>query len=257
MAIEKNILFIHGTWGHGPETWAEMAPEMEQRGFVVHTPTLRHHGLPLLEGSIKIATTSLLDYVEDLTRYANNLNGQLLIFGVSMGGLLAQLVAARTRHIGVALFAPAPAWGMFNLYPGMIRIFMHHFLQWGFWRKPLFPEWSTFRWGVVNEQPEDKAFEFFKSSCTESGKAYTEMAFWWADPRRASHVDVGAIDSPVIVFGGGRDRVVHPRISRVTAQRYKRGKYIHLPQSDHMMILGHELPNTLNHLDAWLKENNL
>lgn len=255
--MAREILFIHGTWGNGPDTWSEMAPEMEKRGFAVHTPTLRHHELPFVEGSVKIATTSLLDYVEDLKRTAEALEEPPLIFGVSMGGLLAQLVGARVPHRALALFAPAPAWGMWNLYPSMLRIFLHHFLQWGFWRKPLFPEWSAFRWGVANEQTEERAFSFFKTSCAESGRAYTEMALWWADRKKASWVDLEKIDTPVIVFGGGRDRVVHPRISRLTAARHRRGRYVHLARSDHMMILGHELPNTLRYLDAWMEENEL
>lgn len=248
---------IHGTWGNGPDTWAQMVPEMERRGYVVHTPTLRYHDLPFLEGAVKIARLGLLDYVEDLKNYVEKLEKPPLIFGVSMGGLLAQLVAARTRHPGLVLFAPAPAYGMLNLYPGMIRIFLHHFLQWGFWRKPLYPEWNAFRWGVANEQPEDKAFEFFKTSCTESGKAYSQMAFWWLDPLRSSRVNVREINSPVLVFGGGKDRVVHPRISRLTATRYQKGTYIHLPDSDHLMILGHMLPTTLKYLDEWFEQNGL
>ncbi|MEW5733875.1 MAG: alpha/beta fold hydrolase [Thermodesulfobacteriota bacterium] len=257
MAGRGNLLFIHGTWGNGPDTWAEMAPEMARRGYSVHTPTLRHHELPLLEGSVKIAVTSLLDYVDDLVQTAKGLDEPPLIFGVSLGGLLAQLVAARVPHRGLALFAPAPAWGMFNLYPGTLRMFLHHFLQWGFWRKPIFPEWSAFRSCAANEQTEETAFALFKTSCTESGRAYTEMAFWWADPGRASRVDLQAIDTPVIVFGGGRDRVVHPRIARVTAQRHKHGRYVHLPESDHLMIMGRELPNTLRYLDQWRDENDV
>ena len=246
---------VHGTWGNGPDTWAEMIPQMKKRGYVVHTPTLRYHDLPLLEGSVKIARLGLLDYVEDLINYVEKFDKPPLIFGVSMGGLLAQLLAARTAHLGLVLFAPAPAWGMFNLYPSMIRIFYNHFLQWGFWRKPLYPEWNSFRWGVANGQPEEKAFEFFKTSCTESGRAYTQMAFWLLDPLRSSLVDVQKIKTPVLVFGGGKDRVVHPRISRLTANRYPAGRYVHLPDSDHLMILGPMLPVTLEYLDEWLKQS--
>jgi len=256
MGAKKHVVCIHGTWSNGPDTWAEMAPEMEKCGFQAHAPTLRYHDLPFLEGAVKMADLSLLDYVDDLVKYVEELDTPPLLFGISMGGLLAQLVAARTPHLGMALFAPAPARGMFNLYPGTVRVFYNHFMQWGFWKKPLYPEWSAFRWGVVNEQPEDKALEFFKTSCAESGKAYAEMALWLLDSgKRASYVDVKAIDTPVLVFGGGRDRVINHRIPRVTAQRYKNGKYIHLPDSDHLMIIGRELPNTMKHIKAWITEN--
>lgn len=257
MYSQKDAVLIHGTWGNGPDVWGEMAPEMEKHGFRVHTPTLRHHELPLLDGALKIANLSLLDYVEDLSRYIKELEAPPLIVGSSMGGLLAQLVAAGNPHVGVILLAPAPACGMFPYYPSMMRIFLNHFTQWGYWRKPLFPEWRTFRWGVANEQKEEDALEFFKTLCTESGRAYAEMAFWFLDPKRASRVDVKAIRTPVLVFGGGRDRVVHPRIARLTAKRYKHGCYVHLPESDHMMMMGAELKNTMQHIDQWLHVNNL
>ena len=254
MSADRHIVFVHGTWGNGPDTWSEMAPEMRRRGFTVHTPTLRHHELPLGEGAARIATLSLRDYVEDLVGYVEQLASPPLIFGSSLGGLLAQLVAARTPHLGLALFAPAPAYGMFNAYPSMARVFLRHFAQWGFWRKPLYPVWSSYRWGVANEQPRDEARALFATCCTESGRAYAEMALWWLDPGRAARVEVEAIDTPVLVFGGGRDRVVHPRIARLTAARYHNGTYVHLPDSDHMMFRGRELPITLRHLDRWLAQ---
>jgi len=257
MSAQKNVLFIHGTWENGTKAWEEMAPEMEKRGFCVHTPTLRHHELPFLEGALKIANLSLLDYVEDLSRHLQELESPPLLVGCSMGGLLAQLVAARNPHVGVILLAPAPAYGMFPFYPSMMRIFFNHFVQGGFWHKALFPEWETFRWGVVNEQSEDYALEFYKTLCTESGRAYAEMALWFFDAKRASHVDVNAINTPVLVFGGGKDRVVHPRIARLTAKRYNNGSYIHLPKSDHMMMVGAELKNTMQHIEQWLAVNNL
>lgn len=174
-----------------------------------------------------------------------------------MGGLLAQLVAARNPHTGVILFGPAPAYGMFTLYPSMVRIFYNHFAQWEFWKKPLFPEWHTFRWGVVNKQTEERALAFYKTLCTESGRAYAEMAFWFFDCKRASRVEVKKINTPVLVFGGGKDRVVHPRIARLTSKRYKNGRYIHLPESDHMMIMGAQLDSTMSYVDEWLAANNL
>ena len=257
MRSHKNAVFIHGTWGNGPQAWGEMAPELEKRGYRVHTPTLRHHELPFLEGALKIATLSLLDYVEDLSRLVQALEAPPLIIGSSMGGLLAQLVAAKNPHTGVVLLAPAPAYGMFPYYPSMMRIFLNHFLQREFWRKPLFPEWRTFRWGVANRQKEDAALAFYKTLCTESGRAYAEMAFWFFDARRASRVDVNAINTPLLVFGGGKDRVVHSRIARLTAKRYRNGCYVHLPESDHMMMMGDELKNTLRSMDQWFEENNL
>ena len=38
----------------------------EERGFTVHTPTLRYHELPIEEGARLIAPLSLRDFADDL-----------------------------------------------------------------------------------------------------------------------------------------------------------------------------------------------
>ncbi len=228
-----------------------MAPELEKRGFRAHTPTLRLHERSRLDSTSGIATLSLLDYVDDLSETVRALDAPPLIIGSSMGGLLAQLVAARNPHNGLILLAPAPGAGMFAFYPSIMRIFLRHFAQTAFWRKALLPEWKSFRWGVANEQDEEAAREFFDTLCAESGRAYAEMAFWFLGARHASHVDTDSINGPVLVFGGGRDRVIPERIARLTAQRYRNGTYVRLPESDHLMMFGGQLQRTLSHIDAW------
>jgi len=254
---KKEIVLIHGTWGHA-SNWDEMRTELEARGYTVHTPILRYHDLPVWEGALKLGTVRLLDYVNDLVDFVKTLDEPPIIGGVSMGGLLAQLVAARVENKGLLLLSPAPAWGMFPFYPSMLRTFYKHFLQWGFWRKPLYPHWEEFRWSVVNEQTEEKAKEFFYSLKLESGRAYMDMGFWFLDPQRSSWVDVDAITAPVLILGGAKDRVVAPRIARVTANRYKKnGKLVVLPDSDHVMMVGKELKNTMREFDQWVAENNI
>ena len=255
--MTRDIVLIHGTWGHA-SNWDEMKAELVERGYTVHTPLLRYHDLPMLEAALEIGTVSIGDYVDDLVRFVTSLGGRPILCGVSMGGLLAQLVAARCQHAGLVLLSPAPAWGMFPFYPSMVRTFHYHFFQWAFWRKPLYPSWEEFRWGVVNEQTPEKARAFFLTCGVESGRAYVEMAFWFLDWRRRTRVDTEAIEGPVLVFCGSKDRVVAPRVARLTARRYgKRGTLVTLPQADHVMMIGDELKNTMGHFDAWIEEQGI
>ncbi|KZS60640.1 hypothetical protein A4G26_11425 [Mycobacterium kansasii] len=48
----EHVVLIHGVWGTA-DGWAPARAAFEQRGFTVHTPTLRHHELPLQEGAMK------------------------------------------------------------------------------------------------------------------------------------------------------------------------------------------------------------
>ena len=99
MCDSKHVVLIHGSWGRG-EQLAAARGAFEERGYMAHTPTLRHHELPSDEGAMKIASLSLRDYTEDLVAFVNSLDSPPLLIGHSMGGLLAQLVAARSRHAG-------------------------------------------------------------------------------------------------------------------------------------------------------------
>jgi pimeloyl-ACP methyl ester carboxylesterase len=111
MADTKHVVLIHGSWSRG-EQLAPARTAFEERGYTAHTPTLRHHQLPMQEGAMKIASLSLRDYTDDLVTFVKSLDCPPLLIGHSTGGLLAQLVAARTRHAGLVAACPAPAVGI-------------------------------------------------------------------------------------------------------------------------------------------------
>ena len=49
MSEIKHVVLIHGMGGRG-DYLAPARAAFEERGYTVHTPTLRHHELPLEEG---------------------------------------------------------------------------------------------------------------------------------------------------------------------------------------------------------------
>lgn len=247
----KHALLIHGTWCNG-DSWAPARIQFEHRGMTVHTPTLRHHDLPLLEGSRCIAGLSLTDYADDLVDLAESFDSPPLIVGLSMGGLLAQLVAARVENVGLIAAAPAPAAGMFNMYPSMLRLFYSHYLQLRPWAKPLYPTWERFYWGAAGNMSERDARAMFETLVTESGRAYCEMGFPWLDRKKAARVEFDRVTTPVLTISGDRDRIVAPRVARVTASRYANGTFVSIPRADHMVFDGDALPATMNAIDKWL-----
>ena len=252
----RHMVLIHGICSSG-KLWGEMTAALQQRGFTVHTPTLRYHELPFLEGAQKMAELSISDYARDLVELVKALDGPPILMGWSMGGLLAQIVAGRVEHQGMILLVPAPTAGMFNLYPSMVGMFMYHFMQPTFWRKPFYPTWEAFRKNVAPQQSESFARELFNQLCAESGRAIAEMAYWPFDPYKATSVNPALVSKPVLVIGAGHDRIVAPQVGGVTARRYKRGRYELLPEPDHMLILGPALPRVLDHIDQWLNDERL
>jgi pimeloyl-ACP methyl ester carboxylesterase len=256
MSVVEHVVLIHGTWGRGSH-FREARAAFEDRGFVVHTPTLRHHELSLQEGSAQIAPLSLTDYADDLVSVCEALDSPPLILGHSLGGLLAQLVAARTPHAGLIGVCPAPGAGIFAMYPSMSRLFLSHYLQPRPWTKPLRPTWDKFHVGGRITQTEEDSRALFADLVCESGRAYCEMAFPQFDRRKASRVDYAAIPGPVLIFGGSEDHTVVPAVCRATASKYANATYQEILNADHMLLFGKILQSTMSHIDDWLAANNL
>jgi pimeloyl-ACP methyl ester carboxylesterase len=261
MSDTKHVVLIHGTWCRG-DSWGPTRAAFEERGYTVHTPTLRYHELPLQEGGVKIAPLSMRDYTDDLVALVDSLDSPPLIVGLSLGGLLAQLVAARTRHAGVVVACPARAAGVFAATPTSLRsnvsIFGRHFLQPRPWAKPLYPlTWERFRRWIANAQTEEVAREFFADLVCESGRAYCEMLFSYLDRGKATTVNFAAVTTPVLVIRGEHDRVIPPQIAPKMSARYQRGTYVEIPRSDHMVFFGEALPVTMGHIDDWIARNHV
>lgn len=224
----------------------------------MHTPTLRHHGLPLREGAAAIAALSIRDYADDLVTLVASLESPPLLVGHSMGGLLVQLVAARTAHAGVIAACPS-AVGPSGLNPTTLGIALGHALKPKPWAKPVHPPTFQRFWrGVAEAQTEEVARAAFGDLVCESGRIlFFELAMPWLDRARVAKVDYGAITGPVLVIGGGHDRIVPPRLARRTAARYANATYVEIPGSDHMVFYGEALPVTMGHIDDWMADHDV
>ena len=78
------------------------------------------------------------------------------VAGHSLGGLIAQIVAARTHHAGLVAACPAPL-GLAGTNPTTVRIALSG-RQSRPATKPVYPPgWDLFRGGVANAQPETTA----------------------------------------------------------------------------------------------------
>ena len=255
MADTKHVVLIHGAWGRG-ELWASARAAFEERGYTAHTPTLRHHELPLHEGAMKVASLSLRDYTDDLVEFVKSLDSPPLLVGHSMGGLVAQLVAARTSQAGLVAACPAPAAGILGTTPANLRMSLPHLLRPRAWTKPWRPPtFEHFRRWIANAQAEDIAQEIYDGLVCESGRFVWETALGVVKLSKATVVDFPAVTAPVLVMGGECDRIVPAGIVRQTAARYQHGTYLEIPRSDHMVFSGAALPVTMSYIDDWTARN--
>lgn len=232
------IVMIHGMWSRG-DCWDRMRGYFEERGHRVLAPTLPFHdiaaGEPPPEG---LGAASLLDYTDALEREILAFDRDAILIGHSMGGLLAQKVAARGLGSKLVCLAPAPSSGMFPFLPGPLRAFFRICLQYGFWRKPHLPRWQDARWAVFNGGvSESEARQVFDQYVQESGRALYELAFWYLDGVRAAEVNRDRIRMPVLVAVGARDRITPPAWARAAARGFEgRARYQEFPDYGHWLI---------------------
>lgn len=257
MSDASHVVLIHGNWSRGEQLRAARAA-FEERGYTAHTPTLRHHELPIQDGADKIARLSLSDYVDDLVAFVDSLETNPLLVGHSMGGLLAQLVAARTRPRGLIAACPAPAAGIAGSTPANRRMAMPWFFRSRPWARPVPPPtFKRFKQWVANAQSEGTARQIYDGLVCESGRAQCEMLLAVFKLSKATYVRAAAINTPVLVIGGERDLIVPAQVLDQTAAQYRHAELARVPKADHMIFSGDFLSTTMACIDEWLTANEL
>ncbi|MDE3117332.1 MAG: alpha/beta fold hydrolase, partial [Pseudomonadota bacterium] len=113
-ASPSPVVMIHGAFSGGWafEHWRDL---FEAHGHPVYTPTLRHHQAGA--ATDELADTSLTDYAADLEALLDGIGEPAVLIGHSMGGLLAQMLAARGRAAALVLLAPSAPWGVLPSTP--------------------------------------------------------------------------------------------------------------------------------------------
>ena len=216
-----NTLFlIHGMWG-GAWCWEKYVPFLESRGYRCIVPTLRHHEvLPDDPPPAALGTTSLLDYAADLEAEIQRLDAKPVIVAHSMGGLLAQILAARDLAERLVLLTPAAPAGICGITPSVFRSFFRLQMQWGFWKKPMRPSYASFVYSSAHLLPEEERRAAYDRLVHDSGRTAFEMGYWFLDPRRASSVDAAKVTCSTLITGSGRDRIIPASVVRKVAKKY-------------------------------------
>ncbi len=218
--MDKVAVLIHGMWGT-PHVWRHWRAFLEERGWTVMTPTLRHHDAPPLDPPAALGATSLLDYVDDLESRIANLPSKPLVIGHSMGGLLAQKLAARQLCAAAVLLCPAAPEGIFKLYPSAVRALLRTQSRWRWWARPHRPSFEDAMYGAFNTCPDrQESGREYGRFVHESGRALLEIALPLFDRRHAARVDAKDVTCPMLVIGAGQDRLTPPGMVRRVAAKY-------------------------------------
>jgi len=86
---KPTILLVHGAW-HSGTCWSLVIPLLEAAGYRVLAPDLPGHG----SSKLPLAKVTLKAYVTSLQQLVDTIDGQVMLVGHSMGGMVISAVAA-------------------------------------------------------------------------------------------------------------------------------------------------------------------
>ncbi|OYW26720.1 MAG: arylesterase [Caulobacter sp. 12-67-6] len=261
--MAKTVLMIHG-YGCASDCWGPVAERLKAEGYKVETPTIRADQRKVSGPGAGLAGLSLADYVADMSALAASLAQQdgeaPIVFGHSMGGLIAQKLAEAGLVSGAVLFSPASpadARGRPKLAP--VLAFLNAALMSNPQTRTV-KQWKTgFKWGVMNAVPASRHDALYARMVHDSGRVLADLAWPDKDPNKTAHVDANRIKVPLRVVAGALDRTTPVEDMRLVGQKYSAvgGDYVEYPSNAHWLI---DEPGTdviLDDVIGWLKDKQL
>jgi pimeloyl-ACP methyl ester carboxylesterase len=245
------VLLIHGAFC-GPWSLDGLAEKFRAAGYATSAPALRFH-----DGagpSAALGTTGLLDYAADLEEEIAGLAAPPVLVGHSMGGLLAQILAARMDVRALVLLAPSAPWGVppTTLFEIGAAQAMH--LQPGYWNQILEPNRDVALAHSLDRLPREARGAVYDRFVPESGRATFETMNWGLDMNRASDVKASAVTCPILCLTGAEDRINPPSTVERIAARYGDARAEVLDGMGHWLIGEPGWEKLAVRAIAWLKE---
>jgi pimeloyl-ACP methyl ester carboxylesterase len=247
------VVLLHGMWCTGAN-WNRVREVLEPRGYRCHAPTLPGHD-PLPDQPLQVARRSLTDYLGFLETFCAEqaFARRPILIGHSMGALLAQQLAARLQPLALVLLTPAPHWGINGLRVSNVAALAPWLLGGLFWRKPFKPTFEQASRYFFNQTPTDRRRLLYEGLVHESGRALSEVAFWWANFARAAAVRSDDVRCPVYVVSCGEDRLTPAAVVRKVSARYPQCAQRHYPDRGHWVIDDEETEEMMHGICGWLR----
>ncbi len=253
--MSETIFMIHGMWGGG-WCWENYVEFFERNGYRCLTPYLRHHNVQPTDKPPKgLGKTSLQDYAADLENEINKLEEKPIIIGHSMGGLLAQILAARGLAKAAVLITPASPSGINALKWSVIRCFAGSILKLKFLGYPHRPSFRAAVYAMMHLLPTEEQNSIYNRLVYESGKAAREIGFWLLDYKRASRVNASNVTCPMLVISGAEDRITPVSIVEKVAEKYKHvSTHKTFENHAHYIIAEHGWEEIAEFISNWLDQ---
>jgi pimeloyl-ACP methyl ester carboxylesterase len=244
------LLFIHGA-ANGAWVWDFWRNQMKARGWDANVLDLRGHGRSL---PVDLAEVTMEDYLADVESVTEQMESRLgrhpVVFGWSMGGLVAMMYATKQQAPALVLFAPSPPEQVAG------RASAEEVRKTP--REPFGPE----LYGIHPDDPErsrDATFDLTDDErriVLEHSRGALESGFARRQRKRGISVPHGSIRCPTLIVFGEEDGHFPPELNRRLAL-FLAADTIGVPGMGHWGIVFHEaaVAETATKVDAWLRRN--
>jgi pimeloyl-ACP methyl ester carboxylesterase len=222
---------VHGAFCAG---WAfdDFRAPFESAGHQVVAPDLPDHGGG---GSPLVAGRSMSDYARAIRRVVEAQAEPPILIGHSLGGLVAQMAAARARVAGLILLAPSAPWGVTGSTAEEAISAVSLYALGPYWALAVDPDYPAAKRYLFDRLPRAVRRATFARLVRESGRALWETLNWWLDPFATTLVAAGGVRAPVLAIAGGLD-AIHPAATvRATARRLG-GDTLVFPGMSHWLV---------------------
>ncbi|MFA3918238.1 alpha/beta hydrolase [Ruegeria hyattellae] len=248
------VVFLHGTNG-GPWTMENFSRYFEAQGYACHAPAYRFHDMPPSEARDAVLKgLSIADYVDDLSAFIETLDQPPVLVGHSLGGLVAQLLAAKGLARSAVLLNSSIINGTLPTTERERRLGKLFISAGAFWEETPGQDFDLLADFGLNTLPETLQHQLYDRLDTESGRVLFEFVFWMYDENQTTKVDIDAVTCPLLFLSGSEDRAVPPSTARAMAARYgDRAQFAEIEGACHYMQFDDGWEKTAQHCIDWLK----
>lgn len=210
------VIFAHGAFCGG---WAfeRFRGPFEARGLTCIAPDMRGHEAKSTRSAT--AGLSMADYASDLAKLVASQAEPPILIGHSLGGLVAQMAAARAPVRALVLLAPSPPWGVTGGSLGEAISAVSLYALGAFWLQAIEPDYGSARGYSLDRLTSPERHAVFERMKPESGRALWETLNWWLDPMTTTSVQPSSIKVPVMALSGERDAIHPPSTVSQVAER--------------------------------------
>jgi pimeloyl-ACP methyl ester carboxylesterase len=232
--MRETIVFVHGMC-HGSWCWEEQfIPYFEKQGYNCITFNLPGHET---EGSTRLISFSLGDYVQALRNEVEKLDEPPIIIGHSMGGMILQHFLKIGCCKKAVLMSSVPPSGVLLAslrvifrYPGVIPFLLLRNLEGAFKKYPHL----MFNKALLISR-------YSHRMCAESFRAYLGLLI------PISH----SSSIPILVLGGSKDALITVRELESTANHYN-AKLTIIEGGSHDLMLDEDYEKSAQAIEKWI-----